>query len=520
MLFLLLGAAGIFSAIACSSPPKDCGATGVCPPGATCELFNGVGGKSTYTCVQKIARSDVGGVCMGDHQSCLSQFCYVVGGDINRSYCTRTCDDTKRCPDTYTCTRIGTDLKVCLRSQSTTTPTKGCRCGRESAPCRQNGHDDCDLNQGYFCLSTQPNDPKAVCTKRCDPTDKESCAKDAICTATTLGQYFCIPSPYPRGGAGTNCAKGGKAHCQENQFCYSRWPGDPEAFCSLYCNPYRQGECGEGFVCDSPRDSDPYLCIKRGTKKAGEDCSQREFLDCFSGVCAKLNPRDNQETPFCTQSCDPATNDCPAGFRCHLFGHLYRYLCAKAGGGGIGTICNKNGEAECQSKICIQPDPNSINKICSQSCDANTPCPGGYQCDAARSLCLPATGKGKIGDACQAPQDCIFGTCVTNSQNKRFCTQRCSNNEQCPTGYQCRRLEFTQLYCLPEQKGDKELGDACPNGSGDCVSGRCVADPLNNRSFCTQECGGEGEVKCPDPYICTKFSERDSFCTPKDYQIP
>ncbi|HAA58240.1 MAG TPA: hypothetical protein DCE42_25980 [Myxococcales bacterium] len=502
----------ITSAVSCS-PALDCG---VCPLNTTCTPVTGNNGTRNFICLRNSSGSEVGGVCFGNNRNCLSGNCYAPDGNQNLSYCTIRCKIDADCNAGYTCkAEAGGD--ICVRGAQTST-SKGCECGKEGASCNKNGHSDCATKEGYFCLSTGAQDANARCTKQCDPNDTDSCASGLICTATPFGQYLCIQSPYPKSGLGGNCSKGGKAQCEDDQYCYTRWPNDTQAFCTKYCNPYQEGDCPKDYSCESPREQDPYLCVPKGTGKVGDDCSARDVLDCETSICAQLDPRNREERPICTQSCSPTTENCPAGFRCRLYGHLYRYLCAKSGDGGIGTICNKNGDADCKSKMCIQPDSNSINKICTEPCDGTQPCPDGYTCDLSKKVCLPATGKKKIGDPCTGPQECVFGTCVTDSSGKQFCTQQCTKDEQCPGGYQCRNLEFTQLYCLPEQKGDKEVGEACPNGPGDCKTNKCISDFIKNRTFCTQSCNDQ--IPCQAPYVCTKISDTESYCTPKDYEAP
>ncbi len=518
---LFLSTILIFSLLFISCSPKEKGCEN-CPPGTSCHSTK-VGNKLSYYCLKEIKLADIGGNCFGKNENCLSKFCYTpTGASTSLSYCSTECLPSVPCPKNFECQSVliaGTRQQICVRRKGTGggKTGEGCHCGKSNASCSAHGHSDCDEKAGYFCLSTKENDPKAVCTKRCKIGEKGTCQEGEICTPTSLGLPICIPNPYTPGDIGHNCAKAGKAECLEGAFCYSQWPGDPDAFCTKNCNPYREGSCGRNAVCDSPREQDPYICIPRGTKKIGENCAAKGFLECYSGICVKLDPR-SREAPFCTRPCSPSKEDCPSGFRCHLFGHLYRYLCAKSTGGILGSICNKGGNADCKSKICIRPNPKSINRICSQKCDSSHPCPIGYVCDNSRQVCIPKTGKKSIGEPCNAPQECIFGTCVTDTQNRRFCTQRCTEDSQCPEGYSCRHLEYTQRYCLPKVAGNKKLGEPCPNGPGDCQSRSCIADVIKNRSFCTQSC--QGGKPCPPPYICTKFSDKEAYCTPKDYQKP
>lgn len=491
-----------------------------CSPGTTCQSVR-VGDKDVRLCVsnQKLAN---GSVCSVDGE-CQSNLCYSNPKTPLR-YCTKPCDQDNPCTQAFTCQEVGPDLKVCLLpSDGTSTPTTGCKCGKEGVSCSKNGQSDCDDSAGFFCLSQGPSDDKATCVRSCKqgakPGEEGGCQEGYTCSQSQNGGLFvCVKAQYTQKELGGDCSSGGKAECVSGFFCYSQWADDPLAFCSKYCNPYKENDCGTGFICESPRDRDPWLCIPKGTKEVGGDCTQRGFLDCQSGLCAKEDPQD--EKSFCTQSCQPDNDDCPTGFTCRLFGSLYRYLCSSATGGAIGSLCTKNGSAACKSGICISPGQGAINKICSQPCDGNTPCPGGYVCDEANNYCIPQTGKKQIGESCTSPQECVFGTCASDTSGKQFCTQRCTSNDQCPTNYECRNLEFTQKYCLPKRAGDKKLGEPCPNGPGDCESGNCLADPLNNRTFCTQPCDEDRQILCPKPYICKRLNDREAYCTPEGYNPP
>lgn len=500
----------------CGGVEESCKDNGDCPTGAKCQLVQRAGLSPIRLCIRDV-KLQLGSVCDAD-SDCLSGVCWAKSGAAFR-VCTTQCSGTNPCRQGFTCEEVRAGLKLCLIPTGGTTP-KGCSCGKSGDSCASNGHGDCDTLNGYFCLSSGPNDTKAICTRQCDPNaaagSKDACAEGQACLESASGLFLCGKPQYTQGPLGTNCGKGGKAECKSDLFCFSRWPNDGDAFCSKYCNPYNENDCGDGFVCESPRQQDPWLCIPKGQKSTGGDCTQRSFLDCQSGICAKNDLRD--EKSFCTETCEPDKDSCPAGWECRLFGYLYRYMCAKAGGGDIGSLCTKNGAAQCKSGICIELD-GAINKICTDKCSPQQPCPGGFECDQTKLYCVPKTGKKKIGEACTSPQDCIYGTCASDSQGKLFCTQQCTEDNQCPDGFVCRNLEFTQRYCLPKLSGEKKLGESCPNGPGDCETGNCLSDPINGTTFCTQPCDDQNRI-CPKPYKCTRLNEREAYCTPVGYQPP
>ncbi|MCB9638836.1 MAG: hypothetical protein H6727_08025 [Myxococcales bacterium] len=500
-----------------STPPSDvCGGNtfGPCPTNAQCKKVILAGTKdSTFVCVQVQERSSIGGLCEGNASRCQEDlFCYAPDSRVAESYCTRTCAEDKDCPQGYNCGPFG-NSKACIRSQAT--KEEGCRCQKAGTSCTKNGHNDCAIDEGYFCLSNGPQDPNAICIKECDPTYTQACAEGFFCSQDATGRNLCVKEAFTRQEMGGSCKDYGKAECKEDLFCYSQYDSDPYAYCSKRCSPYDSGSCPARFVCESPNIEDPFFCIPRGTKDLGDDCSQEGYRVCRSGFCAR--PDRSSSDAFCTQRCDPSQDDCPQGFSCRLFANLYRYLCDRAQAGSIGTICNKNGDADCLSKICIAPQQGTINRICSQTCDAQKPCPSGWKCDGTRQLCLPDSGTGQIGDPCTQPADCLLGNCVTNAAGKSFCTQTCQDSIQCPSGFTCQDYANGR-FCLPATTQSGQVGDACPNGAGDCASSICVTDVLKNRTFCTEQCGTE--KACPVGFKCYETSPGAGFCTPPDYQAP
>ncbi|GEM_PF-2439784 len=517
-----LGCVGLLwlGAVACGgktpTPTGVCGgdALGVCPDGAQCRQVKLSGSnKANFVCVQIREGSNVGGVCDGRTDRCQSDlFCYTPEGRTAESYCTRECTTPSDCLKGYLCQTFG-NSKACLRQS--TNATEGCRCKRDGGSCSENGHTDCALDDGYFCLSSGPKDPQAICVKSCDPKDPQACKTGFFCSQDTTGRFLCVKEAFSRQDLGGNCANHGKAECKQDLFCYNQYDSDPDAYCSQRCNPYQSDSCPARFVCESPRIDDPFLCIPRGTKDLGDDCSKEGYRSCRSGYCAR--PDRSSSEAFCSQRCNPSQDDCPSGFSCRLFGSLYRYLCDRAQVGGIGTICNKNGDASCASGLCISPQQGAINRICSQVCDAQKPCPTGWKCATDRQICLPDTGNGQIGDPCQQTEDCFLGNCVTNAAGKRFCTQSCQQDAQCPTDYTCQTFGNGR-FCMPQTTQQGKVGDPCPNGAGDCSSNVCITDALQSRTFCSQPCG-DG-APCPAPFKCHPVTPEAGFCTPQDYQTP
>ncbi|TNE43635.1 MAG: hypothetical protein EP343_32995 [Deltaproteobacteria bacterium] len=521
-IFLCCLTIGLLSGlVGCGEPPPSssgCTKDSDCPESAYCQTTR-VQGQPFGLCIKEIPKFAVGNDCKID-TDCVSTFCFQPGKE--QAYCTKNCTSNQECATGMICKEVGSNLKICVREQAVPLPNQGCNCGKEGDSCTRYGHSDCDASAGYYCLSSKPNDPNARCVKSCSPSTNpgqpDGCPNGYVCTPTVNGQYICARSPYTRGDMGSTCAQAGPAQCNQSLFCYSRYPNDSEAFCSKGCSPY-QDDCGEGFICESPRDQDPYLCIKKGQKKIGEDCKQRLFLDCETAAC--ISPTRRAQTFYCSKSCNPSNDTCPLNFKCEYLEHLYRYFCIKTEGGALGALCNRFGDAECKSKLCVLPKVGSINKICSQPCDDQTPCPGGWECDAQQKACIPKTGNKKIGEECQKTEDCINGTCVSDSGGKQYCSQQCAEDSQCPQDFECRYLGFTQKYCQPKLAGNKKVGEPCPNGPGDCAGGYCLTDINTGNTFCTRPCvENDPNDICANSFVCKKVSEREAYCTPKGYNPP
>ena len=488
---------------------------GKCPANSVCRSVQLSGAaKPRYTCVSVDARSDIGGICAGDPTRCLDGlFCYRPPDKQDEAYCSKICVDPTDCPIGYDCKSFG-NAKSCVR-KTNATPSQGCRCRKAGASCEENGHEDCALDEGYFCLSSQPKDPNAICVKSCDPKEASSCEEGFFCSQDASGRWLCVKEQYQRKEVGESCVQGGKAECQEELFCYTQYSEDPRAYCTKRCNPYDETSCPARFVCEAPRNNDPFLCIPRGDQDLGADCTSGGYLSCRSGFCAQRE-RGRSES-ICTQRCNPDNDNCPQGFSCRLFGHLYRYLCDRATAGAIGAFCNKNGDADCQSGICITPQEGAINRMCSQICDTLNPCPDGFRCNETRQFCIPDTGTGQIGDPCNGPADCVFGNCISNQEGTRFCSQSCQQSDQCPQGFVCE-YNGQSRFCLPESARNGELGDPCPNGGRDCTNQLCINDPLKSRTFCSQPCSPDNP--CPSPYRCHLLAGDSGVCTPQDYEAP
>jgi len=89
---------------------------------------------------------------------------------------------------------------------------------------------------------------------------------------------------------------------------------------------------------------------------------------------------------------------------------------------------------------------------------------------------------------------------------QRDCTQPgacpCTTNYDCQNGFTCFPETETKVYCAVGARGTGRLGQACPNGNRDCLSGICVTpaggSPICSDKCATTECDGTALPTCTE----------------------
>ncbi|MCC6621543.1 MAG: hypothetical protein IT385_09840 [Deltaproteobacteria bacterium] len=135
---------------------------------------------------------------------------------------------------------------------------------------------------------------------------------------------------------------------------------------------------------------------------------------------------------------------------------------------GFGDPCTD--DSSCDSSVCV---PHIGTTVCSQACDATTPCPDGWSC------WTPPAGGGEPGGRpaaycvspfwalcrpCDTNADCASltsespGGCVDYLGEGAFCATTCDGPDACPDGFVC--AETTTLTGAP--------GRRCINATGMC----------------------------------------------------
>lgn len=269
--------------------------------------------------------------------------------------------------------------------------------------CREDG--DCDRGlvcEGGSCVQDQANNGNPTCDDEpdlCSPNE-ECC--DGVCVT--------------------------RGDCNNNETCTEN-PG--------LCQPSQ--ECCEG------------LCVERG--ECGPDdywdiCGAR--ADCSSELCLG-DPRTMQG--HCTERCT-FRDDCPQ-VPASLCIQSYHNV-AQNGGNAFVGLCYEDDSTDtcrtaddCFDGICIgRIVQQQADFICSIRCRSADDCLPGLACGPKEfeingqtvpiNVCLP------VGAACSGdPDTCYSGTCVTDENNRGYCTTFCSqdNDPVCPEGWACTAVE-------------------------------------------------------------------------------
>ncbi|HAN32799.1 MAG TPA: hypothetical protein DCQ06_14490, partial [Myxococcales bacterium] len=123
----------------------------------------------------------------------------------------------------------------------------------------------------------------------------------------------------------------------------------------------------------------------------------------------------------------------------------------------------------------------------------------------------PQKGVGEISKPCQNDDECKSGVCL-EGYNGYVCTDQCSDDQGCPTGWTCGKVyldegKFADV-CVP--KLDK-LCQPCSTDL-DCLGGICLGQGADR--YCATPCG-----QCPQTHACENRPAPDgsgdiSVCVP------
>jgi hypothetical protein len=126
----------------------------------------------------------------------------------------------------------------------------------------------------------------------------------------------------------------------------------------------------------------------------------------------------------------------------------------------LASDCSPNGDRICQCWNCSTAGTSSGNGYCTiQGCDYST-CPDEAVCVSFftggfdNKMCTQdtATTDCSLDELCS-----LAGTCVPRSSESRYCMRKCSSNDDCNDGYECRDITL-----MMEHGGEPVLAPNTP----------------------------------------------------------
>ena len=123
--------------------------------------------------------------------------------------------------------------------------------------------------------------------------------------------------------------------------------------------------------------------------------------------------------------------------------------------------------------------------------------------DAGKTDTGPPPPKGSLGGACTTPEECTSGICV-DLGDKKLCSQKCNASTPCPTGFDC-----VSNYCIPtnpvvppDDAGVPPIDDTGSISTDDTGTGDPAIDSTSSKGGCTVAArGGDGPPPRPQPWI-------------------
>ena len=455
----------------------------------------------------------------GGDPTCLEGICLFDPSGPSAS-CSRPCAMDDDCPDGSGCKPDQDCLWAC-RAPSTPPPAGACL-------------HDADCAQDRVCgLVPDPNLPvwqsRCVAPEKCAGAAGGACGENTtgrcvsgicspsqLCTPVCAGdadcpsEFLCVvldltipdgdPAPFwgcaPMEEAlfeiGQACPAGDNS-CRSG-LCLQPGINGPRARCTSDCTP-GAAQCPDRFVCQ-PDPQQPQVNRCQAAVSGGA-CNADAVCEAFQ-VC-RIDPADGQ------LKCEPAPpGTSPSGAVCRLDGECAHGACLPEGVCAapcrdaadcpVGSWCDIRDWTRADGSrswlaLC-SPDPGSLGP-CRHAAD----CPDGEVCRPELNLrgtglagrCGPPGTGAEHGAACLSQAGCETGLCIPTGS----CSSMCELDNDCPPGSFCGSANMPlgdQFYgtgaCLPDPVG---LGEPCPNGPDDCLSGLCHL-PVEGEAYCTQAC--------------------------------
>jgi hypothetical protein len=471
-----------------------------CPMGATCQ-----GGS---------CRLADGQPCTSDGD-CLNQNCFKpnpTDPTASGVCCNRACDITK-CERCDVAGSAGTCQSTCSSTQACQTGTGGgagtCKL-KNGQPCGQAG----DCLTGSSCVKPSSGDPGVCCASACNSEGCERCKADgSACESKCSASQYCVPMTGGYGTCANKAAAGGacadSGQCQSGLTCVKDSAAATTGVCCMVaCDVATCQRCKtNGSGCESRCNASTEFCTPATTSGGYGSCTAKLPLNsdctsdaqCASGKCDTVAMKCKAQAG---QDC-PSPTDCATGLICNS-----SMKCAAPG--GAGNVCVT--DIECGAGLtCQTSETAGVKRCCSATCSAaacevcgasgtcTSKCTSGEYCSSGACAAKKADG-----DACGADGECTSGKCVATKSGGKICCAvtcasascqvcveagamkgmacetKCSATEYCGSGGLCAAKGGPGASCTaPEQcLGTCEsgsckatIGQACPNGGGDCAAG-------------------------------------------------
>lgn len=316
---------------------------------------------------------------------------------------------------------------VCLRYP------EGPRCGQNCTSSSQCGPDE-------ECVSIEGAGGQCVRfagdTPTCEP-EETGCRSDSECAANercnTLTRE-CELRPTVGGELGAECTS--SVECRSG-LCFA-------GLCTQSCNWLDTRSCPGGWYCSGEATgrctTNAGVCVmgNAGSGALGASCARATdcaSLYCVGGVCA--------------MPCIPGgPSACGAGLTCHEGTAVGCGFCAAAsevmrGERVLGEECNTSDE--CRTNLCAMFEGGT--SFCSEYCDDDGVCPGGFQCVPAGSTRVCVPDRRGVGVECTNHEQCTDGLCAAEG-DLQYCTRECGGTRaSCPEGFECTAIDPSISVC-------------------------------------------------------------------------
>ncbi|MCB9645313.1 MAG: matrixin family metalloprotease [Deltaproteobacteria bacterium] len=240
-------------------------------------------------------------------------------------------------------------------------------------------------------------------------------------------------------------------------------------------------------------------------------------LDHSSDESAAMYPSNNK-----LKQRGPATDDVRGV--CSLYPNG-QPVPGEESGAAVGSPCTDG--SDCLSSLCLEDQLLSRSYCTGQCNPAQQDCPAGYVCEdteAYGGLCFAPTAVDELCDLCGSASQCASGLCVNVPNvnlNRPFCSRACDPTpgqpQQCPNGFQCVGTQQGTSFigaCVPNSGVCDPIGKGGQNeacyANGSCKPGfRCVEYYQGSNlglNYCYADCGTAGAGCGLERTVCTPLN--------------